>query len=76
MASSQGKFLGHLLSPVFVPQRSEGGVCVWSIGTFDDNSQAPDAVKAGSVEQAVEALLRGKEFPLETTRAISCSIKA
>ena len=48
----------------------------WSIGTVGDISQDIDAVKARYVEQAVEALLWGKEVPLETTRAISCSIKA
>jgi len=61
---------------VFVLQRSEGSIRVRYIGAIDDNYQDAGAVKTRYVEQAVEALLRGKEVPLQTTRAIGCSIKA
>jgi peroxiredoxin len=61
---------------VFILQRSEGEVRVRYIGTIDDNYQDAAAVKTRYVEQAVEALLKGDEVPLETTRAIGCSIKA
>lgn len=61
---------------VFVLQRSEGALWVRYIGTIDDNYRDAGAVKTHYVEQAVEALLSGKEVPLETTRAIGCSIKA
>jgi peroxiredoxin len=61
---------------VFILQRSEGEVRVRYIGTIDDNYQDAGAVKTRYVEQAVEALLNGKEIPLQTTRAIGCSIKA
>lgn len=61
---------------VFVLQRSEEALRVRYIGTIDDNYQDAGAVKTRYVEQAVEALLSGEEVPLETTRAIGCSIKA
>ena len=61
---------------VFILQRSEGALRVRYIGTIDDNYQDAAAVKTRYVEEAVEALLSGKEVPLETTRAIGCSIKA
>ncbi|MDX1332177.1 MAG: thioredoxin family protein, partial [Robiginitalea sp.] len=61
---------------VFILQRSEGELWVRYIGTIDDNYQDAGAVKTRYVEQAVEALLMGKEVPLQTTRAIGCSIKA
>jgi hypothetical protein len=61
---------------VFILQRWEGTYLVRYIGTIDDNYQDAGAVKTPYVEQAVEALLKGDAVPLETTRAIGCSIKA
>jgi peroxiredoxin len=61
---------------VFILQRLEGAYLVRYIGTIDDNYQDAGAVKTPYVEQAVEALLKGDAVPLETTRAIGCSIKA
>ena len=61
---------------VFILQKSDGDLRVRYIGTIDDNYQDAAAVKTPYVEQAVEALLKGDKVPLETTRAIGCSIKA
>ena len=61
---------------VFILQRSEGDLRVRYIGTIDDNYQDAAAVRTRYVEQAVDALLKGDKVPLETTRAIGCSIKA
>jgi peroxiredoxin len=45
------------------------------IGAIDDNSEDAAAVKEKYVENAVDALLSGKEVALKETKAIGCSIK-
>ena len=45
------------------------------IGAIDDNSEEPSEVKEKYVENAVEALLAGKEVPVKQTKAIGCGIK-
>lgn len=45
------------------------------IGAIDDNSEDPDAVKEKYVENAVDALLAGKDVPVKETKAIGCTIK-
>mgnify|MGYP002065186429 CR=1 FL=1 len=61
---------------VFLLERSGGKYIVRYIGTIDDNYGDPDAVKTRYVENAVDALLEGRDIPMEITRAIGCSIKA
>lgn len=45
------------------------------IGAIDDNYQNADEVKNKYVEDAVNALLNGKEVDVTETKAIGCSIK-
>lgn len=45
------------------------------IGAIDDNSEDASAVKEKYVENAVNALLAGKEVSLKETKAIGCGIK-
>ena len=61
---------------VYVLEKTKKGNQVKYIGAIDDNYQDADAVKAKYVENAVDALLSGKEITITETRAIGCSIKA
>lgn len=45
------------------------------IGAIDDNHENPDEVKERFLENAIEALLAGKEVPRTETKAIGCTIK-
>ncbi len=60
---------------VYVLQRTKKGPQVKYIGAIDDNYQDASAVNKRYVEDAVDALLQGEDVPVETTRAIGCSIK-
>ena len=60
---------------VYVLQKRKNELIVAYIGTIDDNSRDATAVTRRYVEDAVEALLHGKEVPLSKTKAIGCSIK-
>ena len=60
---------------VYVLQKTKKGPQVKYIGAIDDNYQDASAVKKTYVEDAVNALLDGKEVPEPKTRAIGCSIK-
>jgi len=44
-------------------------------GTIDDNAKQPGKVKARYLQDAVQALLEGKEIALRETKALGCSIK-
>jgi len=44
-------------------------------GTIDDNAKQPDQVKARYLEDAVNALVNGKEIALAETKALGCGIK-
>lgn len=61
---------------VYVLQKQPEGPVVKYIGAIDNNHK--DASKADKkyVEDAVNALLEGKEVPVSKTKAIGCSIKA
>ena len=61
---------------VFVLQRTSNGNQVKYIGTIDDNYQDAAAVQSKYVEDAVDALLSGKEIKETETRAIGCVIKS
>jgi len=58
-----------------VLQKTTKGNEVKYIGAIDDNYQDADAVEVKYTEDAVDALLNGKEVPETKTRAIGCSIK-
>ena len=45
------------------------------IGAIDDNSESAEAVKTRYVEDAIAALVAGKEPSPATTKAIGCTIK-
>lgn len=61
---------------VFVLQKETKGNVVKYIGAIDDNHSDESAVKVKYVENAVNALLSGKEIELNSTKAIGCSIKS
>ena len=60
---------------MYVVQKTKKGMQVEYIGAIDDNYQDASAVKQRYVEDAVDALLEGKEVKEKETRAIGCSIK-
>ncbi len=60
---------------VYLLQKTAKGNQVKYIGAIDDNYQDAAAVKTKYVENAVDALLSGKEIKETETRAIGCSIK-
>lgn len=60
---------------VYVLQKTSKGNVVKYIGAVDDNYQDASAVKTKYVENAVNALLQGKEVPEKETKAIGCTIK-
>lgn len=61
---------------VYVLQKTTKGNEVKYIGAIDDNHQDANAVKTKYVEDAVDALLAGKEVKVTQTRALGCSIRA
>lgn len=61
---------------MYVVQRTKKGNMVQYIGAIDDNYKDAAAVSRKYVEEAVDALLSGKEVKEKETRAIGCSIKA
>jgi peroxiredoxin len=60
---------------VYVLEKTKKGNVVKYIGAIDDNHRDASAVKVKFVENAVNALLAGKEVKQTTTKAIGCSIK-
>lgn len=61
---------------VYVLEKTKAGNVVRYIGAIDDNYEDAEAVEQKYVENAVDALLGGKEVPVKETKAIGCSIKA
>ncbi|WP_375323828.1 thioredoxin family protein [Flagellimonas sp. GZD32] len=61
---------------VFLLEKTAKGNVVKYIGAIDDNYQDAASVDEKFVENAVDAMLAGKEIPLKTTKAIGCGIKA
>lgn len=60
---------------VYLLQKTKKGNEVKYIGAIDDNYQDAEAVNTKYVENAVDALLAGKEIKEKETRAIGCTIK-
>ncbi|GAA3637963.1 thioredoxin family protein [Flavivirga jejuensis] len=60
---------------VFLLEKTGAGNVVKYIGAIDDNYKDASAVKTKYVEDAVDALLTGKEVKQTETKAIGCSIK-
>jgi len=61
---------------VYILQKTAKGNVVKYIGAIDDNYEDAAAVKTKYVENAVDALVKGKEVSVKETKAIGCSIKA
>lgn len=60
---------------VFVLKKENADLIVKYIGAIDDNTDDASAVKTKYVEQAVDALLAGKDVTTTSTKAIGCGIK-
>ncbi|OUR94279.1 thioredoxin family protein [Flavobacteriales bacterium 34_180_T64] len=60
---------------VYLLQKTKKGNQVKYIGAIDDNYKDASAVTTKYVENAVDALLEGREIKESNTRAIGCSIK-
>jgi peroxiredoxin len=60
---------------VFVLQKVANNFKVSYIGAIDNNSRDASSADKKYVEDAVEALLSGKDVPVTKTKAIGCSIK-
>ncbi|NAS29652.1 redoxin domain-containing protein [Flavobacteriaceae bacterium R38] len=60
---------------VFLLEKTAKGNKVRYIGAIDDNYQDASSVEAKYVEDAVDAMLSGKEIEITSTKAIGCSIK-
>jgi peroxiredoxin len=60
---------------VYLLEKTKKGNVVKYIGAIDDNYKDANAVKTKYVENAVDALLKGKEIEVKETRAIGCTIK-
>ena len=60
---------------VYVLQNTGNGKVVKYIGAIDDNYEDEKAVKVKYVENAVDALMTGREVPVKETKAIGCTIK-
>ncbi|SFD16978.1 thioredoxin family protein [Algibacter pectinivorans] len=60
---------------IYVLEKTNKGNVVKYIGAIDDNHTDASAVKVKFVENAVDALLVGKEVEQKETKAIGCTIK-
>jgi peroxiredoxin len=60
---------------VYILNKEKGKLIVEYIGAIDDSSRDASSVKEKFVEDAVDALLKGKKPSKTETRAIGCSIK-
>ncbi len=55
---------------------AQGKLVVKYIGAIDDNYQDASSVKKPYIENAVKALLSGKEPETSMTKAIGCGVKS
>ncbi len=60
---------------VYILKKEHADLIVKYIGAIDDNTDDASAVTAKYVEQAVDALLAGKDVTTTSTKAIGCGIK-
>lgn len=67
---------GAMRTPhVYVLNKTSKGYDVKYMGAIDDNTEDPSQVKRRYVEDAVNALMQGKQVPVTETKAIGCTIK-
>lgn len=60
---------------VYLLQKTKKGNVVKYIGAIDDNYKDVEDINIKYVEEAIDALMNGKEIKETKTRAIGCSIK-
>ena len=60
---------------VFLIEKIDRQFVVRYIGAIDDNTRHPEEVKIRYVEDAANAVLKGKKVKTSSTKAIGCSIK-
>ena len=60
---------------VYLLEKTKKGNVVRYIGAIDDNYKDAEAVNTKYVEEAIDALMNGKEIKETKTRAIGCTIK-
>ncbi|MEM8846389.1 MAG: thioredoxin family protein [Bacteroidota bacterium] len=60
---------------VYLLEKTASGNVVKYIGAIDDNYQDASQVEEKYVEDAVDAMLAGKEIKVTSTKAIGCTIK-
>ncbi len=60
---------------VFLLTKKGNDMVVEYIGTIDDNYKDTSLVKDKFLENAIEALLAGKEIAMKETKAVGCGIK-
>ena len=60
---------------VYVLQKEKGELIVKYIGSIDDSARDAKSVRTKYVENAVDALIKGQQIEVASTRAIGCSIK-
>jgi peroxiredoxin len=61
---------------VYILEKTSNGNVVRYIGAIDNNYKDASSADQKYVEDAINALLKGEKIPVETTKAIGCSIKA
>lgn len=61
---------------VYLLEKTQKGNKVRYIGAIDDNYQSAALVEEKFVENAIDAMLEGREIKVTKTRAIGCGIKA
>ncbi len=61
---------------VYILEKTGQGNLVRYIGAIDNNYKDANSANKKYVEDAVNSLLKGEKIPVETTKAIGCSIKA
>lgn len=61
---------------VYVVKKTDKGNIVKYIGAIDNNYKDANTANQKYVEDAVNALLKGKKVPVQITKAIGCSVKA
>lgn len=60
---------------VFVLNKEDSKLMVKYTGAIDDNSQDASKVNETYVQDAVNALINGKEVPVKEAKAVGCTIK-
>lgn len=60
---------------VFLLSKSGGGFVVAYIGAIDNNPRDASTADKRYVEEAISAILQGKQVPVKRTKAVGCGIK-